>query len=211
MSYLTLAEKIHRLFKKGKAGKKKVALPKDILESISSNISLKNVCTFPSHFTPEEKEDSYIFDNLAGFFLILEEVATRNNTSISKRYEIVLKSRDVIKVVLHDYDLYNQDVISRQMKKTYDIVKPGNFVVAAQEVFLLKDFSKILLGGFEHTNWDLILEEGAQALVVTAQKIEDVYFIKILYNKQIYWAFGAMISSEFYNDKKNPPENHHYI
>jgi len=213
MAYKSLKEKIKLALKNSESqNKKRIPLPFKILNNISSCISLEYICSFPPNFNPEHRKDSFILENVSGFYL--EATYNKKSGEYNKNYYLNLGDTDIkerIKITVDDLDLFDSQKINKIWEKSFNEIKPGTAVIAAHpEVFLLKEFSKIFVGGFEHTDWDEILLEGTPVLALEKQKVEDFYFIKILYKAQIYWAFGALFLAEYYTGSKTP-ENHHFI
>ncbi len=222
MAYQSLKDKIHNALSKNKTGKRKINLPIKILKSLTNQISLSYVCNMPKEFTSEQKTDEYILENVSGFYLLVsysKETEQKKKFTLQdfvKEYFLILTVDGVeykIKVQLDDLDLYDCEKITAMWQNRFEALTAGSLVVAIHpEVYLLKDFSKIFVGGFENTQWDDILHEGSTAIVIEKQKVEDNFFVKILYNSQTFWAFGALFPLSDYSSKnKTQPENHHFI
>lgn len=213
MTYKSLDDKIRNLSKKIKDGKVvRIPLPIKILENISKTISLQYISIFPPEINSEHKRDEFILKNISEFYLELS--SSKRHDECTRRYYFNLSDkRDTesrVRITLGLTDLYDPDKVDLMCRESFEEIKPGTLLVAAQpNVFLLKDFAKIFIGGFEHTDWDAILDEGEMVLAIDKQKIEDLIFVKVLHKSQTFWAFGPLFITDFYSSKKS--DNHHFI
>lgn len=163
-----------------------------------------------SFLPSENKNDDFILKNIHSFFLELSEDKSGN---LCKNFYFTLKGskRKKVQIFLDDLDLFNTDRTEMLWRKNFHEIKAGDAVVCAHpEVFLLKNFNEILVGGFQNADWDIVLPEGSYVTVLEKAKIEDFYFVKVLHQASVFWAFGALYRAEPF-ELQQAKTDHHFI
>lgn len=204
MSYITLLEKLKRLNKKAKIKEKEV--PKEILKEVCSYSPLYLFFDYDSY--DKERELMYVYDNVTKVSLIppFEHDPDDDEFIIRLRLQFINKDEQVIYGTLSD--LYRTKELDKLWEEQiFPELKEGDLVqTISHSTFLIKDFSGLVISGFDDAEWDEIVPEGTLLTVLDKIKIDDFYMVRVFHGKGVYWSIGYLIKDKYLVDF-----NPHYI